>query len=60
MDEQRRLGDKWREGDVEVARSLAVPVGQDKSAVSEMFRDLDTATGVAPATPLSPFEGLPP
>src|SRR5580704_11884120 len=30
MDEQRRLGDKWREGDVEVARSLAVPVGQDK------------------------------
>jgi hypothetical protein len=30
MDEQRRLGDKWREGDVEVATSLAVPVGQDK------------------------------
>src|ERR1700722_9216198 len=30
MDEHRRLGDKWCEGDVEVARSLAVPVGQDK------------------------------
>src|ERR1700735_2684103 len=30
MDEQRRLGDKRREGDVEVARSLAVPAGQNK------------------------------